>query len=60
VAVVQQITRIGKLQKGKVFAEDVQVKLKLGTDPSNIRVVAFVQGPGPGKVLGTAPWKVSR
>ena len=60
VAVVQQITRIGKLQKGKGFVEDVQVKLKPGTDPSNIRVVAFVQGPGPGKVLGAAPWKVSR
>ncbi len=63
VAVVQQITRIGKLQKGKGFVEDVQdvqVKLKPGTDPSNIRVVAFVQGSGPGKVLGAAPWKVSR
>ena len=60
VAVVQQITRIGKLQNGKGFAEDVQVKLKPGTDPSNIRVVAFVQAPGPGKVFGAALWKMLR
>jgi hypothetical protein len=60
VAVVQQITRIGKLQKGEGFAEDVQVKLKPGTDPSNIRVVAFVQASGPGKVFGAALWKMLR
>jgi hypothetical protein len=57
VAVVQQITRVGKLQKGKTFAEDVQVKLKPGTDLSGIRVVAFVQEPGPGQLLGAALWK---
>ena len=60
VAVVQQITRIGKLEKGKGFAEDVQLKLKPGTDSSNIRIVAFVQAPGPGKLLGANLWKVMR
>jgi hypothetical protein len=54
VAVVVQITRIGKLQKGKTFAETVQLKLKPGTDPKNIRIVAFVQEPGPGRILGAA------
>jgi hypothetical protein len=54
VAVVQQLTNIGKLQKGKSFDETVQLKLKPGTDPKNIRLVAFVQEPGPGKVLGAA------
>ena len=57
IAVVQQIAKIGKLQKGKGLAEDVQLKLKPGTDPGNIRVVAFVQAPGPGQVLGSALWK---
>jgi len=54
VAVVLQLTKIGKLQKGKSFDEAVQLKLKTGTDPKNIRIVAFVQESGPGKVLGAA------
>ncbi len=57
VAVVQEIKKIGKLSKDKPFAQDFQVKLKPGTDPSNVRVVAFVQEPGPGQVLGAALWK---
>ena len=52
VAVVQQMTKVGKLQKGKNFAEDVQLKLKPGTDPKNIRLIAFVQESGQGKMLG--------
>ena len=54
VAVVQELTKIGKLPKGKSFAQDVQLKLKPGTDPKNIRLVALVQESGPGKVLGVA------
>jgi hypothetical protein len=54
VAVVEQITKVGKLQKGKSFAETAQLKLKPGTNPANLRIVAFVQESGPGKVLGAA------
>ncbi len=54
VAVVQQITKIGKLPKGKSFGEIVQLKLKPGTDPKNIRIIAFVQEDGPGRLLGAA------
>lgn len=54
VAVVQELTKVGKLQKGKTFAQDVQLKLKPGTDPKNLRLVALVQESGPGKVLGAA------
>jgi len=54
VAVLQQLTKIGKLQKGKSFAETVQLKLKSGTYLKNVRVVAFVQESGPGEVLGAA------
>jgi hypothetical protein len=57
VAVVQQLTKIGKLQKGKSFSQDVQLKLKPGTDPKRIRLVAFIQQAGPGKLLGAAMLK---
>jgi hypothetical protein len=54
VAVVQELTKVGKLPKGKSFAQDVHLKLKPGTDPKNLRLVALVQESGPGKVLGAA------
>jgi hypothetical protein len=59
VAVVQQITKIGKLKKGQSFAEAVQLKLKPGTDPKNVRIVAFVQESGPGRILGAALRKLA-
>lgn len=59
VAVVQQLTKVGKLPKGKTFVEDVQLKIRPGTDLKNIRVVAFVQESGPGKLLGAALRKAS-
>jgi hypothetical protein len=54
VAVVVQLTKVGKLAKGKNFAETVQLKIKPAVDPKNVRIVAFVQESGPGKVLGAA------
>ena len=60
VAVVLEIAKVGKLQKGKSFSQDFQVKLKLPrSDPTNIRIVAFAQESGPGKVLGAALKKVA-
>lgn len=54
VAVVQQITKIGKLKRGQAFREAFQFKLKPGIDPKNVRIVAFVQESGPGRILGAA------
>jgi hypothetical protein len=54
VAVVEQLTKIGKLEKGKNFTRAIAIKLKPGMDPKNIRLVVFAQEPGPGKVLGAA------
>lgn len=54
VAVVQELTKIGKFQRGKTFGQDVELKLKPGTDPKNVRVIAFVQETGLGKLLGAA------
>jgi hypothetical protein len=54
VAVVQEFVKIGKLEKEKVFNEDVQVKLRPNTDSRNLRLIVFVQEPELGRVLGTA------
>jgi hypothetical protein len=54
VAVVQQLSKIGKMEKGKTFSRVIDLKLKPGTDPKNTRLIIFVQESGPGKVLGAA------
>jgi hypothetical protein len=53
-AVVQQLIKVGKLGEGKAFNQNGEFKLKPGTDPKNIRLIAFVQEPGPGRTLGVA------
>lgn len=56
VAVVTELTKVGKLEPGKSLGQDFRIKLKLagpsGSAPMNLRVVAFAQEPGPGKVIG--------
>ncbi len=54
VAVVQEIVKVGKVQKKGSFSQDFQVKLKPGTKPGEVRIIAFVQEPGSGKVVGAA------
>jgi hypothetical protein len=54
VAVVQDLTKVGRVSKGKTFAQDIQLRLKPGTDLKNLRIVALVQETGPGRVLGAA------
>jgi hypothetical protein len=54
VAVVKQLVKLGKLEKGKDFDQDFRLKLWSGVDAGNLRVVAFVQESGPGKVIGAA------
>ena len=54
VAVVENLTKIGKLDKSKSFSKDIEIKLKPGVDPKNIRLVIFAQESGPGRVLGAA------
>jgi len=53
-AVLLELTKIGKLEKGKAFSQDFQIQLKPGVDPKNLRLVLFVQEFGQGAVLGTA------
>jgi hypothetical protein len=53
-AVLQSLTKIGKIEKGKNFSREVEINLNPGTDNKNIRLIIFAQEPGPGKVLGAA------
>ncbi len=57
VAVVKDLVKVGKLSKGKNFDGAFRVKLWPGANAGNMRVVAFVQESGPGKVLGAAMTK---
>ena len=52
VAVVRSLTRIGGLKQGQVLAQDIQLKLESGSDFHNLRLIAFVQEPQQGRVLG--------
>jgi len=51
-AVVKNIVKVGQLGKGQTFAQEVKLKLDPGTDARNLRLIAFVQEPGQGRVIG--------
>jgi hypothetical protein len=59
VSVVKTLTKIGALKQGQLLAQDVQLKLEPGSDPSGLRLIAFVQEPRQGRVLGAASMLVS-
>ena len=59
VAVVRSLTKIGKVDTKKSFGADIRLPLNPSDDPANLRVIAFVQAPGPGKVLGATLLPVS-
>ncbi len=54
VAVVKSLTKIGALKQGQVLTQDVQLKLEPGSDSRSLRLIAFVQEPRQGRVLGAA------
>jgi hypothetical protein len=59
VAVVEELRKVGKLDKGKQFSQDITLKLKPDTDPKNLRIIAFIQESNEGKVLGATGVKVN-
>ena len=56
-AVVQELSKVGKFSKGKPFAQDVRLRLKSGEQLKDLRVIAFAQESGPGKLVAAAIWK---
>jgi hypothetical protein len=63
VAVVESISKVGTVEKGKNFDRDVLVKIKSASDPANLRLIAIVQESDAGEVVGaalvSAPIKIS-
>lgn len=51
-AVAESMTRAGVVRPDQGFSQDIQLKLKSGLDPGNLRLVAFVQEAHQGRILG--------
>ncbi len=58
-AVVRNLLKIGTLRRGQTFSQDVQLKLEVGADPRNLRLIAFLQEPHQGQIVGAALQLVS-
>jgi hypothetical protein len=54
VAVVRRLDKVGTIDAKAPFSRDVSVKLEKLAEKADLRVIAFVQEPGPGRVLGAA------
>ena len=54
VAVVRSLSRVGALAPGQSFARDVEIKLEPHAGHSALRIIAFVQQQGPGRIVGAA------
>jgi len=54
VSVARALDKVAVLTKGNSLANDMQIKLEPGSDLHNLRVIAFVQEAGQGRVLGAA------
>ena len=59
VSVVKSLTKVGALKQGQVLAQDVQLKMGPGSDSSGLRLIAFVQEPWQGRVLGATSMLVN-
>jgi hypothetical protein len=53
-AVVRKMARVGSVKAGEHFSQEVELKIGVDTDPSNLRVVAFLQDLDSGRVCGVA------
>jgi len=60
VGVVQSLTKIGSIESGRTFSQDVHMKLDSRTDPANLRVIAFIQQPGQRQVIGAAQQMIQK
>jgi hypothetical protein len=57
-SVVRKLTRAAKLKAAERFSRTVELKVDDAADPNNLRVVAFLQDPISGKVVGATMKRV--
>lgn len=60
VAVVRTLAKVGRAESGKALSQDATLKLPAGVDPSAVRIIAFLQEGGQGKVLGATQGRISK
>jgi hypothetical protein len=60
VAVGLSLKQIGSIERSRNFSQDVHLKPEARGDLSNLRLIAFIQEPGPGRVLGAALQHVTK
>jgi hypothetical protein len=60
VSVVKSLTKVGSVETGKAFSQDVRIKLDSATDPANLRVIAFIQQTGQRQILGAAEQQIQK
>lgn len=58
--VVRSMVKIGRLEPGQSFVQDVQAKLERGVDPGNLRLIAFIQESGTARVMGATMLSVDK
>jgi hypothetical protein len=58
-AVVKSLVKVGTARQGQMFVQEVRLKLDSGHDARNLRLIAFVQEPGQGRVIGADQQLVS-
>jgi hypothetical protein len=59
VSVVRSLMKVGVLKRGQGLSQDVHLNLGPAADLHNLRLIAFVQEPEQGKVIGSALLPVS-
>jgi hypothetical protein len=60
VGVVRTMTRVGSVGTKQASEFNIELKLDPSDDPGNLKVVAFAQQPGPGKILGATAEQVKK
>lgn len=60
VAVVRALVKAGSISKGQSCFQDVSAKIESGMDRSQLRVIAFLQESGQGRILGASVTQLSK
>ena len=60
VAVVRALKKADSIAPGQSFSQDVAVKLENPANATDLRAIALIQEPGPGKILGAAQERLSK